>query len=288
MADYRKANPNGGDWKKESDLVDKLRKAAENYVVLKRGTRWKEDPTWTPLTPVGQKRYAAAVSIINSCREALGMDTFTVDNNNVIRQELKFDEACIANGVTDLNQPGQAYDFKRMKEGFLKGEEVFDQDKLDTDGLKPDSMYKNQVEIIATLNKGIPEEEDFRDVKKTVAENVCNIITKLNLPKGEKLSEDEFDTRSLRIRQSAPFANMLSKVKTWEDLVKFGLKAVKGKGEEAALAFERENRKLMDVPASMRKEGKQPEFTHFKKQSELVAKTEAKAKETGKVNMISK
>ena len=64
-------------------FLNDLRKSAEEYVSVKREWRWDNDPNWKPTSPSGEKRFDAALAIIDLTRQQLGMSSFSIADHAV-------------------------------------------------------------------------------------------------------------------------------------------------------------------------------------------------------------
>ena len=73
------------------------------------------------------------------------------------------------------------------------------------------------------------------------------IIANATARKGETLSNQEIADRAAEIRRTPGFQKIKNDCSSsWEEMVKYGTKAIQGKGQELVLSYAELNRDLMD------------------------------------------
>ena len=215
--------------------LEELRKAAENYVTLKRDGKWDENQHWRPETPTGEKRFEAALSIIKLTRNALGMGEFTVDEQkkcfrelNKVRHAPRNNAEACENCVAGMQDQFRVEDSKKIS----------------------DNIERAQNEIKKILNEGKPSAKQFDTVRRNIGDQLKNIIVQntKNLMYRNNGSK-ELDQKTLDTID-AGYNKMMGGLNNWKSLSKLASKT----------AFEK-NAVLEAFRKSVPKEKKIPETT---------------------------
>lgn len=203
------------DPEKKNKYLNDLRTAAEEYVSVKRDGRWDNNPNWKPTTPSGEKRFDAAMAIIDMTRNQLGMKQFTsADHNKVMREYEKKKYA--------------PKDFEEGVKNCLKGRR--DQFKLTNETKKLREDYERD-QIAKLLNEGKPKtKEGVEHLREAIAIHASRILAMNYIDnhkvKGFTRDEEGITELARQMREGKPFERLMSANKGWEGAVKLGTESL--------------------------------------------------------------
>ena len=203
------------DPEKKNKYLNDLRTAAEEYVSVKRDGRWNNNPNWKPTTPSGEKRFDAAMAIIDMTRNQLGMKRFTsADHNKVMREYEKKKYA--------------PKDFEEGVKNCLKGRR--DQFKLTNETKKLREDYERD-QIAKLLNEGKPKtKEGVEHLREAIAIHASRILAMNYIDnhkvKGFTRDEEGISELARQMREGKPFERLMAANKGWEGAVKLGTESL--------------------------------------------------------------
>lgn len=213
--DYMKKWGANADPEEKAMFLNDLRKSAEEYVSVKREGRWDNDPNWKPTSPSGEKRFDAALAIIDLTRQQLGMSSFSIADHAVaIRRYEKQKYA-----------PKDFYDAVR---NCLKGRRDQFEVREQTNKLSEDHERN---EIAKLLNEGKPKtKEGVERVRQEIAHHASRILAmkyiSSNMAPGFKKDEKGVDELSKQMREGKAFERFMAANKGWTGTVSIGTKSL--------------------------------------------------------------
>ena len=220
---------------KKNELLDELRRSAENYVVLKRGDRWNENPNWRPTQTSGRDRFDAAMAIIDMSRKILGMDDFTVQDSLDLKREIDKEKYKPANN-------------DELRSHLLDGRR--DQFVVENDFYNKESTAYCTNEIKKLLNEGKPKTKGgFDELKEDISEQMSLMIAyKTNETSTKKVTGDD-------IKETKSFKTMMAQAKDWKSLVNLSLKATLGTGNQFFADYNKINKAELEKQAKVKHKG---------------------------------
>ncbi|MBR3268254.1 MAG: hypothetical protein IKI58_05965 [Oscillospiraceae bacterium] len=234
---------------------------AENYVVEKRGSKWKGDENWRPDSTAGKIRFEAALEIIQYARKKLGMSEFDKAAHDNIR--LFKDSHKDAFYFKDFHT-GEYNQYKNAEAELLRGGNPYNTEKLNKIYPKTNSIADNQIRIMQTLSEGKPEnQKDFEDQRKCISVLMSAIIARHALGLKNKVTDSQITKKAQEIRDSKSFKGMINGMNNWEKLVKMSTKALQGKGSELVISYAKIHKMVLEqTRPSKRNEKNNPVRQH--------------------------
>ena len=257
--DYRRHSDYAG--VQGSEYSENLRIAAEEYIVLKRGTAWKGDPNWRPLADDEKKRFEMALKIVDDLRRKNDMDEFSIDDHYRTKVRLKDGVVLGPDPKHVAKHPGVTKD-SYVDGDFVVGGYYAEQKKLQEkfDKYDPKSVNMEEVkeEVMESLSKIMAAKLLYSyPVKNLTQEKKTGKINQKEYNKGMKAyhaSMKNIDKQAEAVRKDKTFKKMLDNasknMKTMAALVNM---AVKGEASDLIVEYKKTGFMEKEISAHQQK-----------------------------------